>query len=98
MQLCIVHQVRNSLNYVSWKWRKEVAEDLKAIYAAATVGEAELNLEAFAKKWDEQLPTISRSWRVNWERLIPFMSYPPEIRRVGNGEVRWEAVRDCSDE
>jgi len=82
VQLCIVHQVRNSLKYVSWKWRKEVAEDLKAIYTAATVEEAELNLEAFAKKWDAQLPTISKSWRLNWERLIPFMSYPAEIRRV----------------
>ena len=82
VQLCIVHQVRNSLKYVSWKWRKEVAEDLKAIYTSATVEEAELNLEAFAKKWDAQLPTISKSWRLNWERLMPFMSYPAEIRRV----------------
>ena len=82
VQLCIVHQVRNSLKYVSWKWRKEVAEDLKLIYTAATVEEAELQLEAFARKWDEQLPTISRSWRVNWERLMPFLSYPQEIRRV----------------
>jgi putative transposase len=82
VQLCIVHQVRNSLKYVSWKWRKEVAEDLKLIYTAATVEEAELQLEAFSKKWDEQLPTISRSWRVNWERLTPFLSYPAEIRRV----------------
>jgi putative transposase len=82
VQLCIVHQVRNSLKYVSWKWRKEVAEDLKTIYTAATVEDAELQLEAFAKKWDEQLPTISKSWRLNWERLMPFMSYPAEIRRV----------------
>jgi putative transposase len=82
VQLCIVHQVRNSLKYVSWKWRKEVADDLKLIYTAATVEEAELQLQAFAGKWDAQLPTISRSWRLNWERLIPFMSYPQEIRRV----------------
>jgi putative transposase len=82
VQLCIVHQVRNSLKYVSWKWRKEVAEDLKAIYTAATADEAELQLEAFAGKWDEQLPTISKSWRVNWARLIPFLSYPEDIRRV----------------
>jgi putative transposase len=80
--LCIVHQVRNSLKYVSWKWRKEVAEDLKAIYTAATADEAELQLEAFAGKWDEQLPTISKSWRVNWARLTPFLSYPEDIRRV----------------
>src|SRR5918911_2812683 len=81
VQLCIVHQVRNSLKYVSWKWRKEVAEDLKLIYTAATVEEAELNLEAFAHKWDEQLPTISKSWRLNWERVISFFSYSQEIRR-----------------
>ena len=82
VQLCILHQVRSSLKYVSWKWRKEVAEDLKLIYTAATVEEAELTLEAFARKWDEQLPTISKSWRLNWERLMPFLSYPAEIRRV----------------
>jgi putative transposase len=82
VQLCIVHQVRNGLKYVSWKWRKEVAEDLKAIYTCATAEEAELQLEAFASKWDEQLPTISKSWRLNWGRLIPFMNYPEEIRRV----------------
>lgn len=82
VQLCIVHKVRNSLKYVSWKWRKEVAEDLKAIYSAATVEEADLQLEAFSRKWDEQLPTISKSWRLNWERLTPFMSYPAEIRRA----------------
>jgi putative transposase len=82
VQLCIVHHVRNSVKYVSWKWRKEVAEDFKAIYTPTTAEEAELQLEAFASKWDEQLPTISKSWRGNWERLIPFMSYPAEIRRV----------------
>jgi putative transposase len=82
VQLCLVHQVRNSLKYVSWKWRKEVTEDLKLIYTAATVGETEMQLEAFARKWDEQLPTIGKSWWQNWERLIPFLSYPAEIRRV----------------
>ena len=82
VQLCIVHLVRNSLKYVSWKWRKEVAEDLKLIYTAATVEEAELQLDAFARKWDAQLPTISKSWRLQWARIIPFLSYPAEIRRV----------------
>jgi putative transposase len=55
---------------------------LKAIYTSATVDKAELQLEAFASKWDVQLPTISKSWRLNWGRLTPFMSYPAEIRRV----------------
>lgn len=82
VQLCVVHLVRHSLKYVSWRHRKEVAEDLKAIYRAMTVEEAEMSLEAFAGKWDSELPTISKSWRLNWERVIPFLSYPEEIRRV----------------
>jgi len=82
VQLCIVHMVRHSLNYVSWKQRKEVAEDLKSIYQAPTVEMAASNLEAFAAKWDASHPTISKSWRNNWERIIPLFSYPPEIRRA----------------
>jgi putative transposase len=82
VQLCIVHMVRHSLRYVSWKQRKEVAEDLKSIYNAPTVDQAETNLTAFAKKWDASHPTISKSWRNNWERIIPLFSYPPEIRKA----------------
>ncbi|SRR6266567_1442218 len=82
VQLCIVHMVRHSLNYVSWKQRKEVAEDLKAIYQASTVQLAETNLVAFEAKWDGTHPTISKSWRRNWERIIPLFSYPPEIRKA----------------
>jgi len=82
VQLCIVHMVRNSLRFVSWKQRKEVAADLKAIYQAATVDQAEMHLTAFAKKWDTSHPTIAKSWRSNWERIIPMFSYPPEIRKA----------------
>ncbi len=82
VQLCIVHQVRSSLNYVSWKQRKEVAADLKRIYQAATREEAELRLSEFAEKWDAQYPMISQSWRRSWEYLTPFFAHPPEIRRV----------------
>jgi len=82
VQLCIVHMVRYSLNYVSWKMRKEVAADLRAIYAAATVEEAELQMDAFEEKWAEAYPPISQSWRRNWSRIIPFFDYPPEIRKV----------------
>ena len=82
VQLCIVHMVRNSLRFVSWKQRKEVAADLKIIYQAATVDQAEANLTAFAKKWDASHPTIAKSWRSNWERIIPMFSYPPEIRKA----------------
>lgn len=82
VQLCIVHLVRHSLNYVGWKQRKEVASDLQTIYRAATREEAELHLAAFANRWDSQFPTISRSWRANWERVTPFFAYPADIRRV----------------
>jgi len=82
VQLCIVHQVRHSLRFVSWKQRKEVAADLRKIYAAVTLAEAEQALNDFAGKWDEQHPTISRSWRNNWERLSVFFDYPPQIRKV----------------
>ena len=82
VQLCIVHMVRYSLNYVSWKMRKEVAADLRGIYAAATVEEAELQMDAFEEKWAEAYPPISQSWRRNWNRIIPFFDYPPEIRKV----------------
>lgn len=82
VQLCMVHLVRHSLSYVNWKHRKAVATDLKAIYQAATLEEAELELDRFAKKWDASLPTISQVWRRNWPRIIPLFGYPPAVRRV----------------
>jgi putative transposase len=82
VQLCIVHLVRNSLNFVSWKQRKEMADDLKEVYSAVTVEQAETNLASFGEKWDETHPRVSQSWRNNWQRIIPYFSYPPEIRRV----------------
>ncbi|MBT0652507.1 IS256 family transposase [Geomobilimonas luticola] len=82
IQLCIVHMVRHSLSYVSWKQRKEVADDLKTIYQATTVEFAERNLEAFATKWDASHPSIAKSWRINWERIIPLFSFPIDIRKA----------------
>lgn len=82
VQLCIVHMIRNSLKYVSWKERKAVARDLKAIYTAPTVEAAEVALEAFASRWDSRFPSISKSWRASWENVIPFFAFPPEIRKV----------------
>ena len=75
-----MQQIR--LNYVGWKQRKEVASGLQKIYRAATREEADLHLAAFAEKWDSQFPTISKSWRSNWERVVPFFAYPADIRRV----------------
>ena len=82
VQLCIVHLVRNCLNYVSWKERKTVAADLKPIYRAATSEDAWLQLEAFAEKWDGRYPNISQIWRRNWDQVTPFFAYPAEIRKV----------------
>jgi len=82
VQLCIVHLIRNSLEYVSWKHRKEVAADLKPIYQAATVCEAEDALTHFADKYDQVYPTISQIWLRHWERVIPLFDYPPDIRKV----------------
>jgi putative transposase len=82
VQLCIVHMVRHSLNYVSWKQRRAVAADLRTIYTAATAEGAELALHQFEDKWDASHPTISQVWRRNWERIIPFFAFPAEIRKV----------------
>jgi len=82
VQLCIVHLVRYSLNYVSWKLRKAVAADLRAVYTAATAEEAAQRLAEFEEKWGEAYPTIGQSWRRNWPRITPFFDYPPEIRKV----------------
>jgi len=82
VQLCMVHMVRNSLRYVSYKHRKELVADLKAIYTASTETEAELNLELFAEKWDKTYPTISKSWRTHWSNVLPMFAFPTEIRRA----------------
>ena len=82
VQLCLVHLVRYSLAFVSFKDRKEVAAGLKTIYQAVTEKEAEEQLEEFASQWDAQYPLIAKSWRSNWARLVPMLGYPPEIRRA----------------
>ena len=82
VQLCIVHMVRNSLNFVSWKTRKEVAADLRLIYQSATVDDAERRLSELEAKWNGQYLSIAQIWRRNWSRVIPFFDYPPEIRKV----------------
>jgi len=82
VQLCIVHMVRNSLKYVSWKERKAVAADLKTIYSAPNGEAAEESLAAFEAKYQDRFPQIARSWRSCWMNIIPFFDYPPEIRKV----------------
>ena len=82
VQLCIVHMVRNSLKYVSWKDYKAVTADLKLIYRSSTEEEALLELERFAEKWDNQYPQIAKSWRTNWDNLNTLFNYPEAIRKA----------------
>ena len=82
VQLCIVHLIRNSLSYVSYKERKDVAADLKKIYTSLTVLEAEAELENFKEKWDRRYAGISRIWNRSWQSIVPVFEYPDEIRRI----------------
>ncbi|ECA1326074.1 IS256 family transposase [Salmonella enterica subsp. enterica] len=82
IQLCIIHMVRNSLKYVSWKDYKAVTSGLKAVYQAPTEEAALMALDAFAKVWDDKYPQTSKSWRAHWENLNTLFSYPPDIRKA----------------
>ncbi len=82
VQLCLVHLVRHSLFYVSHRDRKDVANDLKLIYQASTLEEADRQLDEFADKWNAAYPIIVKSWRSNWTRIIPMFSFAPEIRKA----------------
>ena len=82
VQLCMVHMVRNSLKYVAYKDYKAVTADLKSIYRAATLAEAERALETFAERWDALYPSISAMWLRHWENWITLFEYPDDIRRV----------------
>lgn len=82
VQLCIVHMVRASLHYVNWKERKCVATDLKAIYRAATEGQARQELDDFVARWAGKYQAIGKLWRENWDRVTPFFDFPVEVRRI----------------
>jgi putative transposase len=81
VQLCIVHLIRNSLNYVTWKDLRNAATDLKPIYRATTAEQAELELGEFEKKWSKY-PAIGKLWREHWQQVIPFFAMPKELRKV----------------
>ena len=81
-QLCIVHQIRNSLKFVSYKDRKKLATDLKPIYQAINEEEAQEALEYFEEKWGKQYPQIAKSWYNNWDNLMVFLQYPEAIRKI----------------
>ena len=82
LQRCIVHQIRSSTRYVSYKDIKLLTSDLKKIYTSVTIDEAEENLSAFAERWSKQYPSCVKSWEENWEILSTFFEYPPEIRKI----------------
>ena len=82
VQTCLVHLVRSSLRFVPYKDKKRVAADLKKIYTATDHDAAADELARFAEQWDHRYPTISRSWLEHWERIIPFLAFPPDLRRA----------------
>jgi transposase-like protein len=82
IQRCVIHQIRNSLKYVTWNDRKAFMVDLKQVYQAATRESAEANLQQLAEKWSDTYAVAIRSWQNNWEDLATFFAYPAEIRRL----------------
>jgi transposase-like protein len=82
VQLCMVHMVRNSVRYISYKDRKAITADLKEIYLADKEEDGREALEAFAEKWDTKYPMISRSWRERWNEIIPFFKFPDYMRKA----------------
>ena len=82
IQLCIIHMVRNSLKYVSWKDYKAVTADLKKVYQSVTEDAAQQALDEFGQKWDDKYPQISKSWLANWSNLNTFFAYPMDIRKA----------------
>jgi transposase-like protein len=83
LQTCIVHLIRNSLDYASWKDRKVVAAALRPIYTAPSAEAAEVALTAFEQsEWGVKLPHVAAAWRRAWDYVTPFFAFPPDIRRV----------------
>jgi transposase-like protein len=83
IQTCIVHLIRNSLNLASWKDRKNLAAALKPLYQAATADAAAAALDVFEQgDWGQKFPTVGAMWRRQWEQVIPFFAYPPEVRKI----------------
>ena len=82
VQLCVIHQIRNSMKYIPKKYRKEFINDLKPIYKASSTELAEYNLDKLEQKWGKQYPVVIKSWRTNWSRLSQYFKYPEPIRRI----------------
>lgn len=82
VQTCIVHMIRGSLRYVGWEHRKKVVAALRPVYAAANEQAARENLDAFESEWGKKFPAIPKLWRARWTEVVPFLAYPPEVRRM----------------
>jgi transposase-like protein len=82
VQTCLVHAIRAALRFVPYRDKRKVAQDLKKIYTAVDRDHAEQELERFAETWDPKYPMISAAWIENWERIVPFLSFPPDVRRA----------------
>ena len=82
IQLCVIHQIRNSLKCVSYKDQKTIMVDLKTVYQALTLEEAEMAFTAFKEKWGKKHPIVIRSWENNWLELTTYFNYPQEVRRM----------------
>jgi putative transposase len=105
VQTCIVHLIRNSMDFASWKDRKPIAAELKAIYRATDADVARGALEAFdAGVWGRKYPAIAQSWRRNWEHVIPFFAFPVAVRRIiyttdeiDKRNLRWRVIYDARE-
>ncbi|EON19114.1 transposase, partial [Cupriavidus sp. GA3-3] len=96
LQTCIVHLIRNSLEYASWKERRAVAAALKPVYTAPSAEAALAELEAFEQgQWGERYPPIAASWRRAWDQVIPFFTFPPAIRKIIYTTNAIESISSC---
>ncbi len=82
VQLCIVHQIRNSTRYVNWQDKRAVVRDMRLIYRANSIDQAETELENFEEKWGKKYPAMIQSWKRNWEHLTTFFGYDEHVKRV----------------
>ncbi|MET1249381.1 IS256 family transposase [Sporolactobacillus sp. STCC-11] len=82
IQLCVIHQLRNNIKYISTKYRKPFLDDMKKVYKAFTIEQAELAFEEVKKNWGEKYPRVIDSWETNWLELTAYFEYPPEIRKM----------------
>lgn len=82
VQLCVIHQIRNSMKYIPWKYYKEFMKDLKKVYQATNLEQAEYQLDELDKKWGQKYPVAIKSWRTNWVRLTQYFKYPEVIRKL----------------